>query len=232
MWWNGLDLPQLLAGLAVRIFIILGVLPVHELAHGYAAYKLGDDTAKKNGRLTLNPIAHMDWLGAASILLFGFGWAKPVPVNPYKFRDQQKRRQGMALTAFAGPLSNLLVAIIATFILRGFACSANTYDNLNMMNWAYYILSLIIFINIGLAIFNMIPVPPLDGSRILMAIFPENVGNYFERYGLLFAIILMIALKFFGGPLAFIQEKCFEGIYLGADWLYNLVGLAAHWEIV
>lgn len=232
-WWNGLNFTEILVGIAVRLFIILAVLPIHEFAHGFVAYKLGDDTAKSRGRLTLNPLAHIDWLGSAFILLVGFGWAKPVPVNPYKFDNQKRRKAGMALTAFAGPLSNLIVAFIGALVLRGFACAESSYDNLKMIEWASFILSYVIVINISLAIFNLIPIPPLDGSRIVAGVLPDKVGEFFAKYQQIISIVFIVVI--FGGlldvPLFFIQQKAVEGLYAVADALYNLVGLKEMWQM-
>ena len=153
-------IPELLG----RLLVLLIALPVHELSHAWAAYRLGDRTSYNYGRLSLNPINHIDPMGALFILLIGFGWAKPVPVNPYALRGVSNARQGMALVAVAGPLSNLVLAAAAAFLWR--VGLRTPWDFANGMYSEF------IFINIILALFNMIPLPPLDGSKVLMGLIP------------------------------------------------------------
>ena len=192
---NGLSI-ELVINLCVRVFIIFCVLPIHEYAHGFIAYKLGDDTARLKGRLTLNPLAHVDPMGALMVLLLGFGYAKPVPVNIGRFK-RGKRKQYMALTAFAGPVSNLIMATIFTF----FYCLIY-YKFFHMGEYMMYValfLSLAAQINISLAVFNLLPIPPLDGSRILNAFLPDRIYYkimQYERYIVLvvFALIFMNVL--------------------------------------
>lgn len=155
---------------------VMIILPVHEFAHGYAAYKLGDNTARNLGRLTLNPIKHFDIVGGLCLILFHFGWAKPVPINPRNFRNPKR---DFALTAVAGPLSNLLLAFISVFFnLLIFSLVKDVRFESDF--WFSAINNLLIFINIfisiniGIAIFNLIPVPPLDGSRLLNVILPPK----------------------------------------------------------
>ncbi len=168
----------------LRVLVVLFAIGVHEMAHGFAAYKLGDPTAKFDGRLSLNPLRHIDPIGALCIFFFGFGWAKPVRVNPNYFKNYKR---DTALTALAGPLSNILLAFIGILL---FVHVAPIVDNLYLTRFLY----LLIIINIGLAIFNLIPVPPLDGSKIFLTLLPSK--TYFEimryeRYGFW---ILLIAL--------------------------------------
>ena len=156
-------------------------LTVHEYCHGYAAYKLGDDTAKNFGRLTLNPIKHIDPYGAICMVLFHIGWAKPVPINPRNFKDPKK---GFAITAAAGPAANLILGFFSAFIyLLVFAFVKDmTFAS---RNFTYHLISnilsfLFIFhsVNIGLGLFNLLPIPPFDGSRLLNVILPPK--TYFE----------------------------------------------------
>ena len=182
-----------------QIAILIMSIVVHEVAHGYAALFLGDQTAKYEGRLTLNPLKHLDPVGSflvplMSYTLGGFiiGWARPVPYNPYNLRPG---RWSEAMVAGAGPLSNIAIALIFGLILRGSLVAG--------ANPAFIeITSLIIFINIILAVFNLVPVPPLDGSKLLFALFPEKLMQFrafFERYG----ILLLILFVFFVWQLIF-----------------------------
>ena len=159
-------------------------LTVHEFSHGYASYKLGDPTAKSLGRLTLNPIKHIDPIGALCMIFFRFGWAKPVPINPRYFK---KPKRDFAITALAGPLSNLLLAILAALgyllIVKGFSgvrfeseIAYNMAINLTLFVYIFHA------VNLGLAIFNLIPVPPLDGSRLLNVILPTKLYFKVMRY--------------------------------------------------
>lgn len=192
---NGLSI-ELVINLCVRVFIIFCVLPIHEYAHGFVANKLGDNTAQLKGRLTLNPLAHVDPMGALMVLLVGFGYAKPVPVNIGRFK-RGKRKQYMALTAFAGPVSNLIMATIFTF-LYCLIYYKFLYTSEAMVYVALFF-SVAAQINISLAVFNLLPIPPLDGSRILNAFLPDRIYYkimQYERYIVLivFALILMNVL--------------------------------------
>ena len=168
--------------LLIQIPVVLACITIHEFSHGYVAYLLGDDTAKRAGRLTLNPLKHLDVLGAIMLIIVKIGWAKPVPVNPYNFKDM---KVGMAITAAAGPISNFLFAVIAAIFYRslmsGFPPSILTY-----------ILQFIVVINIALGLFNLIPFPPLDGSKIIGGFMPDEMffrWMQWERNG---AYLLMI----------------------------------------
>ncbi len=182
----------------IMIFCVFLSLSVHEMCHGLAAYLIGDKTAKYSGRLSINPFHHLDLFGTLCLLLFGFGWAKPVPVNPWNFRH---KKLGMAFTALGGPLSNLLLAFIG-YIGWSFISTNGIGAVISLI--CYY---LVVF-NIGLALFNLIPIPPLDGSKILGAILPQRI--YFrlmeyERYGFIILVIL-INLPFFNSFLHFLRS--------------------------
>ena len=176
-------------------------ITVHELAHGYTAYKLGDNTAKEMGRLTLNPIKHIDIVGLAMILLVGFGWAKPVPVDMRNFKHPKAY---MAVTAFAGPLSNLILAVIVTFIFL-FVMPYESFNNF-LYDFSFgspSLVNLIIFrmilLNLMLAVFNLLPIPPLDGSKVVFSLLPENIYNKimkYERYGMILLLLLVFSGRF------------------------------------
>ncbi|MGI6083845.1 MAG: site-2 protease family protein [Acetivibrionales bacterium] len=181
--------------------ILFIALPVHELAHGWVAYRLGDPTAKNSGRLTLNPFKHLDLVGVLMMYTVGFGWAKPVPVN---FNNLKNRRAGTILVALAGPMSNILLGFISIFIggiiAKLIEVGIIVIADIRMFQILQYV-SLFFFIlvsvNINLAIFNMIPVPPLDGSRLISAYIPEEAFYRFARYepfiGLAFLAIVLLA---------------------------------------
>ncbi len=164
--------------------IIIG-LTFHEFAHGWVAYQLGDDTAKRQGRLTLNPIAHIDPLGFIMLLIARFGWAKPVPVNPYNMHINPQK--GMLYVSLAGPVTNFILAILSALLVRiGILAGVNVIIFYQML---YYM----VFINLILAVFNLLPIPPLDGSRILSGLLPGEQDWLFalERYGIIILLILV-----------------------------------------
>ena len=185
--WNSVDW-QLLGDLVSRLLAVFLCLTVHETCHGLAACALGDPTAKRQHRLSFNPLRHIDWLGFASMLIVGFGWAKPVPVDMRYFK---KPKQGMALTALAGPASNFLMAVIFLFLVRWMYWSAPATA---FALWLYNFLLNVVILNIGLGLFNLLPIPPLDGSKVLFALLPDRLYwqlMRYERYGMLVLLLLV-----------------------------------------
>ena len=190
----------------LRIVPALLCITIHELAHGYAAYRLGDRTAKDMGRLTLNPIKHIDPVGLLMMLMIGFGWAKPVPVDMRNFKHP---KWGMAVSAFAGPASNIVLAVIIMFILGLVATplGALFYPGTGQVFFTgeagmmvYTIISITIFLNIALAVFNMLPIPPLDGSKVMFSLLPDKIYYKvlkYERFGMIFLLIIMTSQLFF-----------------------------------
>ena len=199
--------------MAATLLAVLLAITLHELAHGYVAYCLGDNTAKAAGRLTLNPLAHLDPIGALMMFIAGFGWAKPVPVNPFFFKGN--RTTGMMLVSLAGPLVNLIVAYIAYAVYvagQGFY----TVPFLNQF------LNYCIILNVFLAVFNLIPIPPLDGSKILAGFLPKQTAFKFlttmERYGF---VILMVLILF--NITDMIIQPIAYGILNFYGWMLNLI---------
>ena len=187
--WAALDFGPLLS-MVTRLAAVLLCLTVHESCHGLAAYALGDPTARREHRLSLNPLRHIDWFGLLMMFVAGFGWAKPVPVNPNYFK---KPKQGMALTALAGPVSNFLLALLMLLAARIF-CDVAAYSEANQRILDF--LLMVALLSIGLGLFNLLPIPPLDGSKVLFAVLPDGAYNQlmrYERYGML----LLFALVFF-----------------------------------
>jgi Zn-dependent protease len=183
----GLDAPTLIA----RIFTLIIAFTIHELAHAWTAVELGDDTPRRMGRLTLNPLAHLDLLGSLLLIVAGFGWAKPVLTNPYNFRNGP--RLGMAIVAAAGPFSNLVMALIAALPLRLGLLDA---DN-QLIVWLAFFLEQFIFLNIILMLFNLLPIAPLDGSKVLRGFAPPDWDRWLaplEMWG----PFILLALVFLG----------------------------------
>lgn len=171
---------------------ILLALTFHEYAHAYVAHRLGDDTAQKSGRLSLNPLRHLDPLGTIMIFLVQFGWAKPVPVNPYQLVNPKK---DMLWISAAGPLSNMLLALVSGLLFRLFSGSAGTTGVYSLTGILTVMVLFSMKINLALAVFNILPIAPLDGSKILYGILPPGVGKMifaFERYGPFILIGLII----------------------------------------
>lgn len=165
-------------------------ITVHETSHGLAAWQMGDDTAKRQGRLSLNPLRHVDPIGLILMAVARFGWAKPVPVDMRKFRNP---KAGMAITALAGPISNVLLMMLAA-ILRAFILSVYTQYTIPIFEYAALFLEYTLVLSAGLAVFNLFPVPPLDGSKVLFSVLPDRVYMKFmryERYGMLLLAILL-----------------------------------------
>ena len=201
-------------------------LAFHEWAHAYAAYKLGDPTAYNLGRMTLNPLAHIDLIGLIMMMLVRFGWAKPVPVNMWKFKNPKK---GMAITAAAGPLSNIIIAVICLFIygvLLGFGPRIGKVGS-------YFVEMLLItaYLSTALAIFNIIPIPPLDGSKVLYSFVSDRTYTklmYYERYGMIILVVAVFLLsRTHLNPLGRAASWLMEQLFVAAQWGFDLARLLA-----
>ncbi|MBQ7353131.1 MAG: site-2 protease family protein [Clostridia bacterium] len=206
--------------LCLLIPTVIVALTMHEYAHALVANWQGDKTAKHLGRLTLNPLKHLDPIGAICLLFFHFGWAKPVPIDPYRFK---RPRLGLALVSIAGPIMNLLLAFIGAFF---YVLSVRIYLTVPMSEFASNIVyAWILFnnffslININLAIFNLLPIPPLDGSKVLFSVLPERTVEKIQKYQMYisigFLVILFLDRRLLNGNLtyglSFLSGKIFDG---------------------
>lgn len=188
--WSAMDFASL-ESTALRVAGALLCIILHEMCHGFAAYALGDPTAKRQHRLSLNPLHHIDWLGFVSMVITGVGWAKPVPVDMRYFKHP---KQGMALTALAGPVSNLVLALL---LILGDRLLANYLLATGQLpGTLFYFLRDTAILSIGLGVFNLLPIPPLDGSKILASFLPDRAYVWlmrYERFGFILVILLVSA---------------------------------------
>ena len=203
--------------LLLRLPIVAIALSFHEMSHAYVAHKMGDDTARNLGRLTMNPLKHLDLIGSISLVLFGIGWAKPVPVNARNFDNPKK---GMALTAFAGPVSNLILSILGMipFVISFYVFSANTDSTALWLVFQFFYM--FHYLNLVYAVFNMLPVPPLDGSRLALIFLPDKIYFGVMKYERIIMILFFVFLYFIG--FEFISTIC-SYISNGMIYLVSLI---------
>ncbi len=218
--WEGLDW-SVLTNMLLAVIPSLVCITIHELCHGLTAYALGDDTAKRQGRLSLNPIRHIDIFGLLMMLVFRFGWAKPVPIDMTRFKNPKR---GMALTALAGPLSNLVLSCLVLFVYgmvyvplsrAGTGLAGAVLDSVETMA----------YLSLALAVFNILPIPPLDGSKVVFSLLDEQ--RYaklmrYERYGMLLLLVLMWS-GVLRTPLSRAAGFVFDKLFIFAQWGYTLV---------
>lgn len=220
---SGGDVSSYLISMLLALPVILLSLSLHEAAHAFAACKLGDPTARNLGRITLNPLRHLDPIGFCCMILCGFGWANPVPINSRNFK---KPRRDMALSSLAGPASNLLLSVVFLLLLRfvGYGWLVTlTYTSQTAYNAAYFLILFFYYgisLNLTLAVFNLLPVPPLDGSRLLYLFLPPKYAYKLVKYERYIALAVMLLL--FLGPLSWLISWVTERIMYG---MFALVGM-------
>ena len=219
---RSVDWTSMLTNALLLIVPALVSLTFHELSHGFVAYRLGDRTAKDMGRLTLNPIKHIDPIGLVMMLVFRFGWAKPVPVNMMNFKNPKR---SMAITALAGPISNLILAAIFLFI---YGLVFTRLGGARATGASDVILTMILntaLLSVMFAVFNMLPIPPLDGSKVLFSIIP-NEAYYklmrYERYGFII-LIIFVNTQFFRDTIGYATRVLFDRFFEIAEAAFNLV---------
>lgn len=214
--WDGLDWSYL-TDILLSIIPALICITLHELSHGYVAYRLGDTTAKDMGRLTLNPIKHLDIMGILMMVVFHFGWAKPVPVNMYRFKNPKR---GMAITALAGPAANVVITIVFLFFYGAL------FRPLGRESMILQMIYLTAYLSISFAIFNILPISPLDGSKVLFSVLPSERYDQlmrYERYGMILLLVL-VSTGVLGRPLSVATDWAFDKLFIFAEWGYELVG--------
>lgn len=201
-------------GILQSVIPALICITLHELSHGFVAYKLGDDTAKRAGRLSLNPLRHLDPMGMLMMVIFRFGWAKPVPVNMYRFKDP---KHGMAVTALAGPVSNILISLVFLFLYGAL------YLPLQRSGVGLYVLEMLqvtAYLSLSFAVFNFLPIPPLDGSKVLFSVVSDEAYRKlmrYERYGSI-ALLLLVSTGILGRPLSTAVHFLYAHLIPVAQW--------------
>ncbi len=215
---SGGDLLTIVVTIFSYLVIILIAFPIHESSHALMAKLLGDNTAAEQGRITLNPLKHLDPLGTIGMLVFGVGWAKPVPVQPYRAR-KVPMRAAMALTAAAGPVSNVIVSLIVLIIEKIIIVTANPLD----MTMLYIIMALemIISINLFLGAFNLLPIPPFDGSRIFLSFLPDKLYFGIMKYEEIIKLVILALM--FSGKLSLPFTWLANLIYSGLDFITSFI---------
>lgn len=202
-------------------------ITVHETCHGLVAYWLGDPTAKNAGRLTLNPIKHVDLVGLVMMAIVKFGWAKPVPVDMRYFKNP---KQGMAITALAGPVSNVVLAAAALLVRSVLLYFYLSHGDSTVLGYVISFTEYVAIISAGLAVFNIIPIPPLDGSKVVFSLLPQNTYwklMRYERYGMIVLVIVLFT-GILDGPLIFLRSGLLDGLQAVTLWPLELLFKISH----
>lgn len=210
------DFMSVVITLAASLLVIFLIMPFHEWAHAFTAYHLGDRGIKQRGRLSLNPLSHIDPVGALLIIFVGFGWAKPVPIDPRYFKNP---KVGMGISALMGPVANFVAALFGGLVLNALFAFFPSFMLVN--NFGIYVrlfLSYYITLNVGLAVFNLIPVPPLDGSKVLFMFLPDRIVNTIYRYEQYFFVVIIILFWFGGNFVSAVSEPVINFVV----WLTGL----------
>ena len=216
---NGLLGPYALYTFLLRAAAVLLVIPFHEAAHALVSWRLGDPTAKNAGRLSLNPMRHFDWMGTLCMILGGVGWARPVGIDVRRFRNP---KAGMAISAAAGPAANLLLAYVCLLLYKLLYYGAHGAAAAVLLDF----LSILISLNISLAVFNLLPIPPFDGSRIFLLFLPQRLyfqAMRYERY-IMAAVLLLVLFGFLDGPLSFCVNAVWRGMDLATGFVDGGLG--------
>ena len=214
-----------LISLVLTIPAVLIAITFHEFAHAFAADKLGDDTPRREGRLSLNPLAHLDPIGSLMLVFAGFGWGKPVEINPRNFNRKIRMSSGEAIVSAAGPLMNLLLAIVFTIIMCIIIKFVPSFETTQIGMIIILLIERTIIVNVGLGLFNLIPLPPLDGSKILKNFLPYSVREWLENNSQIFYIIFMILwiTGILGSIISPVILVIYNGIINGIGSLFGII---------
>ena len=210
-----------LLSLVLTIPAVLIAITFHEYAHAFAADKLGDDTPRRQGRLTLNPLAHLDPVGSIMLVFAGFGWGKPVEINPRNFNRTVSMSKGEAIVSIAGPVMNFILAIVFSVIYFAMARFAPMFAITQLGSIILTLIQITILINVGLGVFNLIPLPPLDGSKVLNHFLPYSAKDWFARYAQVFYIIFIVL--WITGIAGSIISPIINWVYSGITYLVALL---------